>query len=77
MYEEFFTGDEDYEVNLFDSLGYINTSDVELSFDQVKIDFERVFTNPNSDKADIIKIINKYVPDFLHIETGKHLDQKM
>ena len=26
---------------------------------------------------DIVAIIKKYVPDFMHIETGKHLDQKM
>jgi len=25
----------------------------------------------------ILKIINKNVPDFMHIETGKLLDQKM
>ena len=31
----------------------------------------------NSNKLDIIIVIKKYVPDFMHIETGKHLDQKM
>jgi len=76
-YEEFFTEEEDYEVNEFDSLGYIKTSEVEVSFEEVEADFERVFKNPNSNKSDIVKIINKYVPDFIHIETGKHLDQKM
>jgi len=76
-YEEFFTDDEEYELNTYDSLGFVNSPDVEISFEQVKTDFESVFANPNSDKADIIKIINKYVPDFMHIETGKHLDQKM
>ena len=76
-YEEFFTEEEDYEVNEFDSLGYIKTSDVEISFKEVEADFENVFNNSNSNKADIVKVINKYVPDFMHIETGKHLDQKM
>jgi len=76
-YEEFFTEDEDYEVNEFDSLGYINTSEVNISFEEVEADFESVFNNPNSNKADVVKIIKKYVPDFMHIETGKHLDQKM
>lgn len=33
--------------------------------------------NLTSQKSDIIKVIKKYVPDFKHIETGKHLDQKM
>ena len=49
----------------------------DISFEKVEKDFDAVFESPNSDKADIVKIINKYVPDFMHIETGKHLDQKM
>ena len=76
-YEEFFTEEEDYEVNKYDSLGFINTPDIEISFEDVEADFESRFNNPNSQKSDIITIIKKYVPDFMHIETGKHLDQKM
>ena len=76
-YEEFFTEEEDYEINNYDSLGFINTPDVEISFEEVKSDFENAFNNLNSEKSDIVTIINKYVPDFMHIETGKHLDQKM
>jgi FlaA1/EpsC-like NDP-sugar epimerase len=76
-YEEFFTEEEDYEVNEFDSLGYIKTSEVNISFAEVEADFETVFNNSNSDKSDIVTIIKKYVSDFMHIETGKHLDQKM
>jgi len=76
-FEEFFTDDEDFELNTYESLGYINSPDVEISFEKVKTDFESVFANPNSVKADIVQIINKYVPSFMHIETGKHLDQKM
>ena len=76
-YEEFYTEEEDYEINEYDSLGYINTPEIEISFEEVIANFESVFNNPNSDKSDIVNIINKYVPDFMHIETGKNLDQKM
>ena len=76
-YEEFFTEKENYDINTYDSLGFINTSEIKISFEDVKADFEGVFSNPNSDKLDIVTIIKKYVPDFMHIETGKHLDQKM
>ena len=76
-YEEFFTEEEDYEVNKYDSLGFINTPDIKISFEDVEADFESVFYNLNSDKLDIVTVIKKYVPDFMHIETGKHLDQKM
>ena len=76
-YEEFFTEDEDYEINKYDSLGFINTPDVKIFFEDVETDFESVFSNSNSQKSDIVTVIKKYVPDFMHIETGKHLDQKM
>jgi len=76
-YEEFYTEEEDYEIDTYDSLGFINTTEVKISFEDVEADFEKVFNNTNSNKLDIVNVIKKYVPDFRHIETGKHLDQKM
>ncbi len=76
-FEEFFTEEEDYEINIYDSLGFINTPEIKISFEDVESDFENVFNNLNSSKSDIVTVIKKYVPDFMHIETGKHLDQKM
>ena len=76
-YEEFFTEEEDFEINKYDSLGFINTPDVKISFEDVESSFEKVFNNHDSEKSDIVAVIKKYVPDFMHIETGRHLDQKM
>ena len=76
-YEEFYTEEEDYEINTFDSLGFINTQNIEISFEDIKVDFDNVFNNPDSDKSDSVNIIKKYAPDFVHLETGKNLDQKM
>ena len=76
-YEEFYTKEEDYEINKYDSLGFINTPNIKISFEDVESDFEAVFNNSSSNKLDIVKIIKKYVTDFMHIETGKYLDQKM
>ena len=76
-FEEFFTEDENYNIKKYYSLGFINTPDIKISFEDVESSFEKVFNNHNSDKSDIVTIIKKYVPDFMHIETGKHLDQKM
>ena len=76
-YEEFYTKEEDYDINKYDSLGFINSKDVKISFEDVEIDFENVFDNLNLKKSDIVAVIKKYVPNFEHIETGKHLDQKM
>ena len=76
-YEEFYTEYEDYNVDEYDSLGFITTKEESISFEEVRKDFDEVFDNPDSTKADIVAVIKKYVPDFEHIETGKHLDQKM
>jgi FlaA1/EpsC-like NDP-sugar epimerase len=76
-FEEFYTDDEDYNIKKYDSLGFINTPNIKISFEGVESDFESVFNNLNSEKSDIVAIIKKYIPDFMHIETGKHLDQKM
>ena len=76
-YEEFFTEEEDYNIKKYDSLGFINSPKVQLSFEEVEASFDAVFNNSKLEKLDIIKVIKRYVPDFMHIETGKHLDQKM
>lgn len=76
-YEEFYTEDEDYDTDQFNSLGFIKTTESPISFKEVKSDFNKVFDNPESTKEDIVSVIKKYVPDFEHIETGKNLDQKM
>ena len=76
-YEEFYTDKEDYYINKYDSLGFIKTVDVKISFDELESDFEDIFQSSNSKKIDIVNIIKKYVPNFNHIEKDKHLDQKM
>jgi FlaA1/EpsC-like NDP-sugar epimerase len=76
-YEEFYTEEENYEINTYDSLGFINSPDVNISYEDLKFSFEEVFNNLNTNKSDIVSVIKKYVPDFMHKETGKHLDQKM
>ena len=77
IYEEFYSEKEDFDINKYNSLGFINTPEIKISFTDLEADFQTVFKNPNSSKLDIISVIKKYVPDFTHIETGKHLDQKM
>ena len=72
-----FFSPNDFEINKYNSLGFINTPEIKISFADLEADFEKVFNNLNSEKSDIVTIIKKYVPDFMHIETGKHLDQKM
>ncbi len=76
-YEEFYSHDEDFNLNMYESLGFINTNLKSISTQKVIKDFDKVFNDKSSTKKDIIDVIKKYVPNFMHIETGKHLDQKM
>lgn len=76
-YEEFYTEDEQYDLTLYQSLGFIQSKDVVISDKEVIADFDEVFDNQASLKSDIVTVICKYVPDFQHIETGKSLDSKM
>ena len=76
-YEEFYSEDEDYEIDTYESLGYVKTVLDPISENEIINDFDKVFEDINSTKEDVVKVIKKYVPNFMHIETGKHLDQKM
>lgn len=76
-FEEFYDENEDFEIEKYDSLGSISTTDISISFEDVISDFENVFNNPNTRKEDIINVISKYIINFNHVETGKNLDQKM
>ena len=76
-YEEFYTEEESYDINKYDSLGFIDSPKIKISFNDVLNDFENVFSKINLNKTDIVNVINKYVPSFKHNETGRNLDQKM
>jgi FlaA1/EpsC-like NDP-sugar epimerase len=76
-HEEFYTENEDYNLSELDSLGYIKKEDITLNLGNLKKDFEILFLKKNLKKVEIVKLIQQYLPDFDHIETGKHLDQKM
>ena len=77
LYEEFYSNHEDFNIDQFESLGFIEKEEENISFEEVKSSFDRVFKNNSSTKSDIVDVIKKYIPDFKHIEKGKHLDQKM
>ena len=76
-YEEFYTDDEKLNKSKYESIGFITKDDIHISFNDVLNDFYKIFNETSTTKLEIIKVLNKYVPDFNHIETGKNLDQKM
>lgn len=78
-YEEFYTDEEDVELNRFVSLGVVtgkkvpNRGRIEELFEGLYKAFEK----EEPVKEEIIQIIQAYLPNFEHIETGRSLDSKM
>jgi FlaA1/EpsC-like NDP-sugar epimerase len=78
-YEEFFTDNEDVDLERMKALGIIIGKKVP---DKVKIKLlcsrlQEEFDKECSDKEAIIKILHDYLPNFHHIELNKNLDSKM
>lgn len=78
-FEEFHTPDEALDLKRFQALGVIeNISARPLS---ELNDFFSALTGllekPETGKAEIVKLIKSFIPNFNHVETGKNLDQKM
>jgi FlaA1/EpsC-like NDP-sugar epimerase len=79
LYEEFYTSEDEVNFNLYESIGVI-TNSLKPSFSEMEEtikEIETLFKGELYNKEDIIKIMNKILPNFNHIETGKTLDQKM
>lgn len=78
-YEEFFTDEESVDMERLKALGVItgkqvtDKKKVEVLFDKLSAEFAKEETS----KETIIKIMQEYLPNFEHIETGKSLDSKM
>jgi FlaA1/EpsC-like NDP-sugar epimerase len=77
--EEFYTENESRDMDRFSALGVITKKAIP---DKTRIEIlfrnlERAFENDNVDKDEIVSILQDYLPNFHHIETGKSLDGKM
>ena len=78
-FEEFFTENEDLDLNLFDTVGVIRNQPV---FDEQKLEeflngIEALRTKGVWTKDDIVRLYFGLLPEFAHKETGKYLDQRM
>jgi len=78
-FEEFFTEKEELDLARFVNLGVVKNSK-KRSTQEIDSIFEKLgllFNSADITKAAIVDILKEYLPNFAHIETGKHLDQKM
>ena len=79
LFEEFYTSEDKVKFDLYESIGVI-TNSLKPSFSEIDItikEIESLFKRESNNKIYIIKTMNKILPNFNHIETGKSLDQKM
>ncbi len=78
-FEEFFTDAEDLDMERFETIGVIRNQPV---FDEAKLDrfvngIEALREAGTWNKEDIVKLYFSLLPEFVHKETGKYLDQRM
>lgn len=79
LYEEFYTDDEKYFLDRFTALGIIekDPSFTVAEMDAVIAELKALLAAADTKKSDIVEWLNKYIPEFEHIETGLGLDKKM
>ena len=78
-FEEFFTENENLDLDSFKSLGIIKNN-LKVENDKIKIFHEEINylrERKSWQKDDLVALFFKMIPDFGHKETGKYLDAKM
>lgn len=79
QYEEFYTKDDKLDMESYHALGIVRGSTIpdKQVVQTAMEEFEELFASDSVDKAAVVGLITKVIPDFKHIETGKSLDNKM
>ena len=78
-YEEFYVPGEKVDMQRFEALGVVEQT-ARHSMGEVCNFFEeleQLFAREDFTKADVVKAIQSFIPNFDHEEKGKNLDQKM
>ena len=78
-FEEFFTAQESLEMSTYRGIGIIKSN---LSFDQSVLDefesnFNELCNQKSPEKERLVELFQRVLPNFLHNEVGKNLDQRM
>ncbi len=79
LYEEFYTDQEELDLNKCHNLGIVkNAPRRPLSeLENIISEINTLFQKDQLEKADIVALLNRMLPNFKHIETGLSLDKKM
>jgi hypothetical protein len=78
-FEEFYTAGEEIDMDRFEAIGIVKN---EVPFDEgllgrFKVDIQRLLSQGQWSKADLVKLLVDVVPSLDHKETGKYLDGRM
>ncbi len=78
-YEEFYTEEEELDMDSFVNLGVIKNSPKKSmrEMNMIVDELHNHFGKGNVDKRSLVALLKSYLPGFEHVETGKNLDQKM
>lgn len=78
-FEEFFTDTEQVNMGRFEQLGVVENAPRQsmAAIADMFAQLRALFNQAETDKAAVVNLLNAFIPNFEHIETGKSLDQKM
>ena len=78
-FEEFYVPGEHLDMERFSALGVIDSVQPRPldELDSFLNQLTDILADRNTDKAEIVSVMQKYLPNFIHEEKGKNLDQKM
>ena len=78
-FEEFYTSGESLDIDTFVNLGVVKNAKRRplAEIDGIFEGLRRLFQSNDVSKEKVVDVLNDYLPNFSHIETGKGLDQKM
>jgi len=78
-FEEFYTEEEQLDLNSFINLGIIKNSKKrnKKEINEIFNRLNKLFQEVEFSKSNVVEILKEYLPNFQHIEKGKGLDQNM
>ena len=67
------------DLDKYESIGIVTNSakPSKTAIESIIYEIELIFNNDLYKKSDIVRVMNKIIPDFKHIEKDKNLDERM
>ena len=78
-FEEFYTDNEILDLNRFVNIGVIKSA---LEFNKENLNYflkeiENIKSQDKWNKENFVTLFNKMIPNFMHLQTNKYLDEEM